>query len=85
MKKPKSKLILIGIVLIGAISFASAKKMITESFGNAELMRENLNFPNAVNPAMNNFQKYEKDGIMLDRNNHPKEDLGSKYNRERIK
>ena len=51
----------------------------------AELMRENLNEPNAVSPAMNNLHKIEVNGIPQGTNIHPKEDLSNKYNRNSVK
>ncbi len=51
----------------------------------ADLMRENLNEPNAVSPAMNNLQQIEVHGITQGKNIHPKEDLSNKYNRNSVK
>ena len=44
-------------------------------------MKNNLNEPNAVNPAMNNIQSYEKEGVVKDKNNHTESDLSNSYNR----
>ncbi len=60
-------------------------KEINSSIGNAELMRENLNEPNAVSPAMNNLHQIEVNGITQGKNIHPKEDLSNKYNRNSVK
>ena len=99
MKNLKYK-ILVAVLVLGCIitiaQTGKEKKALPEkaevtvkenssSIGNAELMRENLNEPNAVTPAMNNLHKIEVNGIVQGKNIHPKEDLSNKYNRNSVK
>lgn len=82
MKKLKLSLILAltfgCIVAIGQ----AVKENINSSIGNGNAMKTNLNEPNAINPAMDNIQSYEKDGVVMNKNNHPESDLSNKYNRK---
>ena len=55
----------------------------TQSNGNAEAMRRNLNYPNATNPADKNNQKYDK-GTGRIENEHPKENQSNSYTRKNI-
>ena len=83
----KLKLLIILAISLGCIvAIAQAiKQDINSSIGNGNAMKNNLNFPNAVNPAMDNIQKYEKDGVVLDMNNHPEMNLSNNYNRSTYK
>ena len=54
-----------------------------QSNGNAEAMRRNLNYPNAVNPATNNNQKYDKGKGRVE-SSHPENNLSNSYNRKQI-
>jgi hypothetical protein len=85
MKNLKYKILAAAFVLGCVITIAQTGKEASPTVGNADLMRQNLNEPNAVNPCMDNIQGYEKDGVMLKSNVHPKEDLANKYNRNWIK
>ena len=70
---------------IALVAFAQAiKQDINSSVGNGAAMSYNLNVPNAINPAMDNIQKYEKEGKMTVKNEHPESDLSNKYNRNSI-
>ena len=79
----KVKLIIILVFCIGGfIAIAQAVKQdINSSIGNGKAMENNLNEPNATSPATQNIQNYEKDGTVLEMNNHPENDLGNSYNR----
>ncbi len=81
MKKLKH-LILLTFSLGCIFAIAQAiKQDINSSVGNGDAMKNNLNVPNAVNPAKDNIQSYERDGVELDKNNHTKSDLSNSYNR----
>lgn len=81
MKKLKLS-ILIALLLVALIVIAqTVKQDVNSSVGNSKAMEYNLNEPNAVNPAKDNIQKYEKEGVVLDKNNHPQTDLSNNYNR----
>jgi hypothetical protein len=81
------------ILMLSVFSFAAIaqeKKEPTKqnensakSNGNADAMRRNLNYPNAVNPATNNNQAYDK-GTGRIQNDHPKDNLGNSYTRKNI-
>jgi hypothetical protein len=58
-----------------------AESKSTKSNGNADAMRRNLNYPNAVNPATNNIQKYDRGNGRVE-SDHPKENLGNSYTRK---
>lgn len=82
MKKLKLSIILaLTLACIVAIGQA-VKENNNSSVGNGNAMKANLNEPNAVNPAMDNIQSYEKDGVVMDMNNHTESDLSNKYNRK---
>ena len=53
---------------------------VNSSVGNGKAMEYNLNEPNAINPAQNNIYNYEKDGVVLDKSNHPDKNLSNHYN-----
>ena len=81
MKKLKLS-ILISLSLTAFVVIAQAVKLdFNSSIGNGKAMENNLNEPNAVVPAMDNNQKYERDGVVLDKNNHPEKNLSNTYNR----
>ena len=81
MKKLKLSIILV-LTLGCIVSIGQAvKENNNSSVGNGNAMKANLNEPNAVNPAMDNIQSYEKKGVVLDMNNHPETDLSNSYNR----
>ena len=81
MKKLKLSIILV-LTLGCIVSIGQAvKENNNSSVGNGNAMKANLNEPNAVNPAMDNIQSYEKNGVVLDMNNHPETDLSNSYNR----
>lgn len=82
MKKLKLSIIItLSLGCIVAIGQA-VNEGINSSVGNGNAMKNNLNEPNAVNPAMNNIQSYEKEGIVLKRNNHTESDLSNSYSRK---
>jgi hypothetical protein len=76
--------ILMSALLIsgGMVAWAQMKGDVNSSAGNAELMRHNLNEPNAVNPAMNNNQNYERKHSPPIETSHPDVDLANKYSRK---
>ena len=77
----KLKLFAIAILSLACLAaFAQAVKDVNSSAGNGKAMEVNLNEPNAINPAMDNNQKYEKCG-KIEKNNHPEENMGNRYNR----
>ena len=81
MKKLKL-LIILSFSLGCIVAIAQAiNNDINSSVGNGNAMKNNLNVPNAVNPSMDNIQSYEKDGVVLEMNNHPETDLSNNYNR----
>lgn len=77
-----------GIVLLSGISlfvFAQAvHEDLNSSVGNGDAMKYNLNEPNAVNPAKDNSQNFERKGGEIERNNHPENDWSNDYNRIRL-
>ena len=82
MKKLKLSIIIaFSLVCIAAIGQA-VKENNNSSLGNGNAMKANLNEPNAVNPAMDNIQSYEKKGVVMNKNNHTESDLSNKYNRK---
>jgi hypothetical protein len=94
MKNLKYKILFATLVLGCIITIAQTGKeekaqMTGKEAGSkistADLMRENLNEPNAVSPAMNNLHQIEVNGITQGKNIHPKEDLSNKYNRNSVK
>lgn len=87
MKSNIYKIVLSAIALVGAVTLAKAVSEHVESpsIGNALLMQENLNFPNATSPGRNNIQLYEKKDVILGRNIHTEEDLANSYNRNFVK
>ena len=81
MKKLKVSII-IALSLGAIVAIAQAVKLdVNSSVGNGNAMKNNLNVPNSVNPAMDNIQKYEKAGVVSDMNKHPETDLSNNYNR----
>ena len=82
MKKLKLLIILaLSLGCIVAIGQA-VKEENNSSIGNGNAMKANLNEPNAINPAMDNIQSYEKEGVVMNKNNHTDADLSNKYNRK---
>jgi hypothetical protein len=83
MKKQNLKLKLIIALFFGCVVvFAQAgKENKNESNGNGKAMEQNLNEPNAVNPAKDNIQKYDRGNSKKVESSHPKSNLGNKYNR----
>ena len=82
MKKLKLLIILaLSLGCIVAIGQA-VKEENNSSIGNGNAMKANLNEPNAINPAMDNIQSYEKKGVVMNKNNHTDADLSNKYNRK---
>ena len=61
------------------VALAQAIRDVNSSVGNGKAMEHNLNEPNAINPARDNIQKYEKDGI-IEKNKHPEKSLSNSYN-----
>lgn len=82
MKKLKLSIIIaLSLGCIVAIGQA-VKEENNSSIGNGNAMKANLNEPNAINPAMNNIQSYEKEGVVMNKNNHTDADLSNKYNQK---
>lgn len=82
MKKLKLSIIIaLSFGCIVAIGQA-VKEENNSSVGNGNAMKANLNEPNAINPAMDNIQSYEKEGVVMNKNNHTDADLSNKYNRK---
>ena len=82
MKKLKLLIILaLSLGCIAAIGQA-VKEENNSSIGNGNAMKANLNEPNAINPAMDNIQSYEREGVVMNKNNHTDADLSNKYNRK---
>ena len=82
MKKLKL-LIILALSLGGIVAIGQAvKEENNSSIGNGNAMKANLNEPNAINPAMDNIQSYEKEGVVMNKNNHTDADLSNKYNRK---
>lgn len=82
MKKLKLLIILaLSLGCIVAIGQA-VKEENNSSIGNGNAMKANLNEPNAINPAMDNIQSYEREGVVMNKNNHTDADLSNKYNRK---
>ena len=82
MKKLKLLIILaLSLGCIVAIGQA-VKEENNSSIGNGNAMKANLNEPNAINPAMDNIQSYEKEGVVMNKNTHTDADLSNKYNRK---
>jgi hypothetical protein len=81
MKKVKVKLTIAVLFLGSLVAIGqAAKEDKSSSVGNGKAMEENLNFPNAINPADNNNQGYERCGVMP-AYIHPDVDMSNKYNR----
>jgi uracil DNA glycosylase len=87
MKNLKYKILFSALIIGSAVTLAQtvAEHLQNPSSTNAMMMEENLNFPNATNPARNNIQMYEKDGVMLGANIHTETDLANSYHRNRGK
>ena len=80
----KLKLLIILALSLGCIAVIgqAVKEENNSSIGNGNAMKANLNEPNAINPAMDNIQSYEKEGVVMNKNNHTDADLSNKYNRK---
>lgn len=80
----KLKLLIILALSLGCIAVIgqAVKEENNSSIGNGNAMKANLNEPNAINPAMDNIQSYEKEGVVMNKNNHTDVDLSNKYNRK---
>ena len=80
MKKIKlAAIIILSSICLVALAQA-VKQDINSSSGNGKAMENNLNEPNATNPANHNCQKYEKEGV-IEKNNHPDKNLSNSYDR----
>jgi hypothetical protein len=78
--------LLVAVLFLGCMyAFAQMKKDVNSSVGNADMMHHNLNFPNAINPAMYNDQKYERKNSPPIETKHPDIDWANKYSRGNMK
>lgn len=83
MKKSKLKLTLIILSLVSIVAIGQAlKEDMSSSVGNGDAMKHNLNEPYIINPAKDNLQGHEVDGLVKGRNTHPEKNLGSDYTRQ---
>jgi hypothetical protein len=83
MKKLKLPLVLLSFGCL-IVCGQAAKQEKSTSNGNGQAMEQNLNFPNAVNPAKNNNQSHEKVKNNVSqkiKTDHPKKNLGNTYNK----
>ena len=78
----KFKVISIAILSsICIVVLAQTVSDVNSSVGNGDAMKCNLNEPNAINPAMDNIQGYERKGGKLEKCEQPEKDMANKYNR----
>ena len=80
------------LTLLGLVCFCLAVSIAQEATnknsqpkernGNAEAMRRNLNYPDAVNPARHNNQRYDR-GTGRIENDHPEKSLSNSYTNRR--
>lgn len=80
MKKSRAILMIGAALAIGCVVYAQAVKDNNSSVGNGDMMKVNLNEPNAINPAMNNNQSFDRGNGHI-KTDHPDKDFANKYNR----